>query len=280
MNTTLLVLLVGEMLSPFPAELKQALPRAFPGAVPEIGIGPSAPPGRNVAWLSLSPDGQQLDIVLHTARVPGDLRRTLRFGSDDSMTDRARAAAFTLAAMVRQRDEDLRALQPQAPPPLEAGPPRRWTFDLSGFFALDVPAANAGGGGSVRLRRELSPLLSLGALVDVGATTAPSSALVVPSLAAELALGTRGEHLGGAFVVGGGVSAPVLIRDGVALTTWLPLVRVALEGRLWLGPQHGLRAAVAGHFVPFRLAVQAGDQVLGLVGPAWIRPEIGYFVEL
>ena len=76
------------------------------------------------------------------------------------------------------------------------------------------------------------------------------------------------------------MAAPILSRDALNITTWLPLLHLALEGRLALGLHQGLRFAISGHFVPSALTVKIGGDSVGNVGPAWIRPEIGYFAEL
>lgn len=275
MTTTLLVLLVGELLAPFEADFRQALPHAFPDAVPEVGMGPTAPPGRNVAWVTVQAGGQ-VELVLHTARVPGDLRRVLRFAAEDAPKDRAKAAAFTLAAMVRERDADLRALEAPAARLSE----RPWRLDLSLLGGLDLPGGRLGGGGGARLRREALSWLALGVGAEVAAFQGPGSLLLAPSLWAETAVApVRGRFTLWA-VAGGGVNALVLSREGREVTSWQPLLRLAVEGHLALGARHGLRVAVSGHLVPSRLTVQVGTVTAGTAGPAWIRPEIGYFVEL
>lgn len=279
MTTTLLVLLVGEMLTPFQADFRSSLPHAFPEGIPEVGIGMSAPPGRTVAWVTVQAGGLEVEVVLHTARIPGDLRRVLRFTADDAPKDRARAAAFTLAAMVRERDADLKALEPEGPalPPVVSAAP--WIIDASLLAGLDVHL-NAGAGLGARLRREVKPWLQLGAGAEVGFFSTPVTLLVQPALFVEAAVPLTRGRFSAAAVVGGGVAAPVLGRDGVNITTWLPLLRLALEGRLALGARHGFRFAVSGHFVPSSLTVQVGPEARGLVGPVWVRPEIGYFGEL
>lgn len=283
MTTTLLVLLVGELLTPFQGDFRDALPHAFPEGVPEVGLGLSAPPGRTVAWITVQPGGLEVEVVLHTARIPGDLRRVLRFTAQDAARDRAKAAAFTLAAMVRERDADLKALEPKSeglvvtPGPTAAPVP--WLLEASLLGGVDV-RGNGGGGLGVGLRRELTTWLQLGAGVEVGVFATPSTTLVQPAFFLELALPLTRGRFSTAAALGGGVAAPILTRDGVNLTTWLPLLRVAAEGRLMLGTHHGLRFAVSGHFVSNSLTVRVGETELGRVGPAWIRPELGYFGEL
>lgn len=283
MTTTLLVLLVGEMLTPFQGDFRNALPHAFPEGVPEVGVGMSAPPGRTVAWVTVQAGGLEIEVVLHTARIPGDLRRVLRFTAEDAPKDRARAAAFTLAAMVRERDADLQALEPTPAPmgPVAPPPPALWIGHASLFAGFDLPGFHGGGGLGLGLRREVFSWLQLGAGVEVGFFSTPATTLVQPAIFAEGAVPLSRGRFSSAAVLGAGVAAPVLTRDGLNFTTWLPLLRLAIEGRLALGERHGLRFAVSGHFVPSALSVLIGnDPPVGNVGPAWVRPEIGYFAEL
>ena len=279
MTTTLLVLLVGELLTPFQADFSAALPQAFPEGMPEVGLGPTAPPGRTVAWVTVQAEGLEVDVVLHTARIPGDLRRLLRFTTQDAPKDRAKAVAFTLAAMVREREADLKALEPPERQP-EQPAPAPWLLDVSLHGGFDLPGLHPGGGLGVRLRRELLAAVQLGVGVEVGVFAAPATTLIQPALFVEVAVPLTRGAFAIAAVVGAGVAAPILNRDKVSLTTWLPLLRVAAEGRLALGPHHGFRFALSGHFVPRSLSVYVGESLLGVVGPAWIRPEIGYFAEL
>jgi hypothetical protein len=283
-NTTLLILLVGEMLVPFQGDFRDALPLAFPEGVPEVALGMSAPPGRTVAWVTLQPSGLEIEVVLHTARVPGDLRRVLRFSASDAPRDRAKAAAFTLAAMVREREADLEALEPKvervvepAPP---SAPPALWLLEASLLVGINVPHVDPGGGLRVALRRELSSWLQLGVGVEAGLFSATAAALVQPALYLEGAVPLVRGDFSLSAVVGGGVAAPVLIRGQLNFTTWLPLLRVGAEGRVRLGAHHGLRFALSGHFHSSSLSVRVGETVEGGVGPAWIRPEVGFFGEL
>lgn len=283
MTTTLLVLLVGELLTPFQGDFRDALPHAFPEGVPEVGVGLSAPPGRTVAWITVQSGGLEVEVVLHTARIPGDLRRVLRFTAEDAVRDRAKAAAFTLAAMVRERDADLKALEPKSEglvTPAQAPRPTPWLLEASLLGGVDVVRGNGGGGLGVGLRRELTTWLQLGAGVEVGVFATPSTTLVQPAFFLELAVPLTRGRFSTAVALGGGVAAPILTRDGLNLTTWLPLLRVAAEGRLMVGTHHGLRFAVSGHFVSNSLIVRVGETELGRVGPVWIRPEFGYFGEL
>lgn len=281
MTTTLLVLLVGDLLTPFQGDFRAALPQAFPEGVPEVGLGLAAPAGRTVAWVTVQAGGLEVEVVLHTARIPGDLRRVLRFTAQSAMSDRARAAAFTLAAMMRERDADLKALEPprevQPPAPGAALP---WRLEASLHGGLDPLHLNAGAGLGLRVHREVTSWLQLGAGVEVGLFSAPATTLVQPAFVVEANVPLlRGAFSLAAFL-GGGVAAPVLLRDELNITTWLPLLRVGAEGRLRLGAHHGLRFALAGHFVSRTLSVRVGMAEVGSVGPAWVRPEIGYFGEL
>ena len=277
MTTTLLVLLVGELLTPFQGDFREALPQAFPDGVPEVGLGASAPAGRTVAWVTVQAGGLEIEVVLHTARIPGDLRRVLRFTAEDATRDRARAAAFTLAAMVKERDADLKALEPVA---AITATPTPWVLDGSLLVGLNVPDIDAGGGVRLALRRELVSWLQLGVGIEAGLFGTKVATLVLPSLYVEGAVPLlRGDFTVSA-VVGGGVSAPVLIRGALGITTWLPLLRIGAEGRLRVGPHHGFRFALSAHLTSSSLSVRVGEQVEAGVGPGWIRPEFGYFGEL
>ncbi len=285
MTTTLLVLLVGELLTPFQADFRGALPHAFPDGVPEVALGISAPPGRTVAWVTVRAGGIEVEVVLHTTRIPGDLRRVLRFGAADAPRDKATAAAFALAAMVREREADLQSLEGAAAPcaasePVVPPPAHPWLLDASVLAGLDFPGLNFGGGLSARLRRETASWLQLGVGVEVGFFSTPATTLIQPALFVEAAVRLTGGRLSTAAVLAGGVTAPVLVRDGLALTTWLPLLRVGAEGRLLVGEHHGLRFGLFAHLVPSALTVWVGNAERGTVGPAWVRPELGYFAEL
>jgi hypothetical protein len=232
--------------------------------------------------------GLEIEVVLHTARIPGDLRRVLRFTAEDALKDRARAAAFTLAAMVRERDADIKALEPPvAVTPVPAVPAPEavpvWVAHASLFAGFDLPGFHGGAGLGVGLRRDLLSWLQLGVGLEVGVFSTPATMLVQPAFFAEAAVPLSRGRFSSAAVLGGGVAAPILSRDGLNITTWLPLLHLAIEGRLALGLHQGLRFAISGNLVSMSLKVQvAGVPVLDArdVGPAWIRPEIGYFAEL
>ena len=279
MTTTLLVLLVGEMLTPFQGDFRAALPHAFPEEVPEVGLGLSAPPGRTVAWVTVQAGGLEIEVVLHTARIPGDLRRVLRFTAEDAPKDRAKAAAFTLAAMVRERDADLQALEPKTPEPIVAAA-TPWLLDTSILVGFDVPGLHPGAGVGARLRHDVTSWLQLGLGIEVGFFSTPATTLVQPAVFVEAAVPLSSGRFSTAAVLGGGVTAPILSRNGASFTTWLALLRVGAEGRLRVGTHHGFRFAVFAHLVPSSLAIRVGDREQGSVGPAWIHPELGYFGEL
>ncbi len=280
MTTTLLVLLVGEFLTPFQADFREALPLAFPEGVPEVGLGLSAPAGRTVAWVTLQAGGLEIEVVLHTARIPGDLRRVLRFTSEDASRDRAKAAAFTLAAMVRERDADLKALEPPRPELPTPAAQTPWLLEASALLGFNLPNVDAGGGVQVALRRELAAWLQLGVGVEVGLHGTPAASLVQPALYLEAAVPLLRGPFSLSALVGGGVAAPVLIRGELNFTTWLPLLRLGAEGRLSIGAHHGFRFALSAHLVSRSLSVRVGETEAAGVGPAWIRPEVGYFGEL
>lgn len=285
MTATLLVLLVGEFLTPFQAHFREALPHAFPEGVPEVGVGLAAPPGRTVAWVTVQGGGLEIEVVLHTARIPGDLRRVLRFTAEDAARDRAKAAAFTLAAMVKERDADLKALEAPKPPEVAAPVlvperPTPWVLDGSLLVGLNIPDVDAGAGARLALHREVASWLQLGVGVELGLFGTPAASLVQPSLYAEAVVPLLHGPFTLSAVLGGGVAAPVLIRGSLNITTWLPVLRLAAEGRLLLGAHHGLRFALSAHLTSSSLSVRVGETSVAGVGPAWIRPEFGYFGEL
>ena len=196
----------------------------------------------------------------------------LRFGSGDAPKDRARAAAFTLAAMVREREADV---------PLEPEPRARpWIASASLFASLALPNLHGGGGVRLELRHEVFRWLQLGAAVETGLSPLPAASVLQPALLAEVAVPLTRGSVSTAVVLGGGVAAPILSRGGSSFTTWLGLLQLAVEGRVALGSGHGLRFALSGQLVPTSLSIQVGSDVLGSVGPLWLRTEVGYFGDL
>jgi hypothetical protein len=276
---------VGEVVAPFQPHLVEALPLAFPDAQPEVVLGLEAPPGRNVAWVRPGSDPLEVEVVLHTALVTGELRRVLRFGATDAVRDKARAVAFTLAAMVRERDADLRVITPPVAPPAAAPLERPWVLAASVPVGFDVPGFHAGAGLAVHLRRDLVRWLQLGAGVETAFFAGPSAGLIQPAFFAEgaVVLTRRPPDASGvtaALLVGGGVQAAVLTRGDVGLTTWLPLLRLGVEARWSFGSHHGVRFALSTHLTTSTISVDVGGERAGVVGAVWIRPEAGYFVEL
>lgn len=278
MHTTLLILLVGELTAPLRGPLVEAMPVAFPDFTPEVALGLEAPAGKNVAWVRVVGDGTEVEITLHTALMQGELRRVVSFNAADALRDRARAVAFTLAAMVRERDASLppRVTTPAPSSPVE----RQWVFETSIPAGFDVPGFHGGAGLAAHLRRDVTGWLELGAGVETSLFATPGTLLVQPALFADAAFVVLRGKLLGSLLLGGGVAAMVLSRDGANVTTWLPLLRLGVEGRLPLGSHHGLRFALSTHLVSSTVTVNVGGSALGTIGAVWVRPELGYFVEL
>lgn len=278
MNTALLILLVGEMTSPFHGPLVEALPVAFPDGAPEVAFGLEAPAGKNVAWVRVQGDGLEVEITLHTALVQGELRRVVTFNAADAVRDRARAVAFTLAAMVRERDASLRPREPVSAAPTEE--PRRWVLDASIPAGFDLPGFHGGAGLASHLRREALPWLELGVGAETALFATPGTLLVQPALFVDAGIVALRKPLVLSVLIGAGATALVLNRNGASVTTWLPVLRLGAEGRWPFGSHHGLRFALSTHLVPSTVTVEVGGARLGTIGAVWVRPELGYFVEL
>lgn len=292
MNTALLVLLVGELTAPFRVELERALPAAFPAATPEVVIGAQAPPGRTVAWVTLS--GRDAELVLHTARIPGDLRRVLRFSERDSLKERAKTVAFTLAAMVDEREAALRALAPSPatdagvpePPPHEiaadagvvAPPAETWRLAAAGFATLDLPGAAPGGGASVSAHYFFRDWLAAGLGADfAGVSGARSTRALFPSIWVEALARPGSTRARPLFALGAGLSVLLVSRASQELTAPRPLFRALLGVDVKLTGPHHVSGGVALHLTPGAVSVGSGGSGSTTeVGPAWLRFELGY----
>ncbi len=275
---TLLILLVGELAGPCSGELQRALPAAFPQGVPEVSIGETAPPGRSVAWVTLSADGAEAELLLHTARVPGDLRRVLRFSTTDALAQRATAVAFAVANMAHQRDEDLAALNPPAvaQPVTPALEPTAWAFVAAPLVALDVPSGAWGGGLALRFERKLVSWLSVGIALEVALVQPTQAQLLAPAGLLDLIAQVPDRTVTPVFTLGGGVTAWRLSHRAEQVTTWLPVARVGVGARVWLAHAHALQVLGAFALTPTTLQVNVGGNAVGTVGPGTARLEVGY----
>lgn len=273
MTSTLLVLLASDLLAPFPAEFRAVVVDACAGTTLELATGEQAPPGRNVAWVT--PAGpNELELVLHTSRIAGDLRRVLRFTATDAPRERARATAFTLASMIRERDADLNPARPPEPPLPPAA--EAWVLGASLAGTVGLPGGHPGVALAVDGRRAVLPWLHAGLGAQLLTAATPGTALVQPSLWAQAGLVVEAGRWRPAMLLGGGVLASSFIRNGAALTSWQPFLRVAVEARYQLDDANGLRAGVSAHLTPDSVALFDGSTVLGVAGPAWVQVEVGY----
>ncbi len=272
---TLLILLVGEMAGPFSGELSRVLPEAFEHPLPEVVIGEIAPAGRSVAWVTLSSDSNDIELLLHTARVPGDLRRVLHFQATDSLAQRASAVAFALSNMALQREADLNALLP-APQPAAEAAEAPWSFVASPLAVLDVPGVSPGGGVAVRLERAVARWLRVGATLEAAVVSAAASTLFAPAALFELTVHWPKQGLSPMLSLGGGAMAWVLNHHSERFVSWLPVARVAVGARWLVWGRHSVQALVAAHLSTTMLRVSVAGAPAGTVGPATARLECGY----
>ncbi|MFO0598811.1 MAG: hypothetical protein U0228_26125 [Myxococcaceae bacterium] len=279
MNGALLVLLASELLSPFHGEFRDAAATVFaPGEV-EISVGDTAPPGRDVAWVSGS--GDQVELVLHTSRIPGDLRRVLRFSPADKARDRARAAALSLSTMMREREVALQQAA-QLPPPTETSttPPPAWFAHASLVGSLDAMAAAAGAGLTVQGGHRWLDVLEVELGAHLNLSSAPASFLAQPALWVDVGLGPRlaASAWRVTLHVGGGAMLNALSHNGASVALWQPFLRVVSALEFQLGATHGLRVGLGAHLAPQSIVLTTPDSSLGAIGPAWVRLEAGYFI--
>ncbi|MGV3619365.1 MAG: hypothetical protein ACO1OB_01035 [Archangium sp.] len=288
-SMALLVLLVGELSAPLRPHLERALPAAFPDQTPEVRLGTDAPAGRTVAWVTVR--NGEVELVLHTARVPGDLRRTLKFAPSDSRDERAKTIAFGLALLVKEREAALATTAPApaaAPVEKEVGP-HLWSFGASGVFVGDTGSGAVGGGVSVDGHRVLvRPAIftvDLGLSLDFTAQTeVRNTSLSAPAawVDARLAFG----DLRVVPRLGVGAGATLLLTSRGSLTPQ-PLFRTALELDVKLVGPHRITGGIATHFTTSGISVTSGNgngngngnaNNTSLLGPVWVRGELGYSV--
>lgn len=290
-SMALLVLLVGELSAPLRPHLERALPSAFPEQTPEVRLGTDAPPGRTVAWVTVR--DTEVELVLHTARIPGDLRRTLKFSPSDSKQERAQTIAFGLALLVKEREAAL-ATQPPPPPPEPVTPapaptpPQLWSFGASGVFSIDTGSAAAGGGLFVTGHRVLVRpsifTLDVGVALDFTAqATVRNTSLSAPAAWADVRLGVGDLRVVPRLAVGAGITLLLASKSNVDTVTPQPLFRTALEIEVKLVGPHRLTGGVATHFTTSGVSVTSGNgngngNNSSRLGPVWVRGELGYSV--
>ncbi|PZR17579.1 MAG: hypothetical protein DI536_04500 [Archangium gephyra] len=296
-SSVVLVLLVGELSAPLRPHLERALPSAFPQQTPEVRLGAQAPPGRTVAWVTVR--DSEVELVLHTARVPGDLRRTLKFAPSDTPSGRAQTIAFGLALLVREREAALTATappvatEPKVEPelvPVAPPAPADWSFAVAGLFSFDTNASVPGGGAFINGHRVLArPLIFT---VDVGLSleftaqaAVQNASLSAPAAWADVRLGLGDLRVVPRIGVGAGVTV-LLLSSAV---TPQPLFRTALELEVKLGGPHRLVGGLAAHFTTSPLTVTTSNgngngkgkgnmPSTSQLGPVWVRCELGYAV--
>lgn len=276
MSAPLLILLVGELTAPLQPHLEAALPGAFRDGVPEVGRGAEAPAGRTVAWVTQAM-ADEVVLTLHTARVPGDLRRELRFMPTDGLPERARTLAFSLAVMVQEREA---ALAPREVTPAEvpAPEPPHWAFSVRGLALIGVPSGAPGGGGLLEGQRLLPGGLGLGVGAELSASSSRGVELVQPALWAQVSLRLGQRAVVPRLALGAGAMASIITRGGGTQTVWQPLFRAAADFTWRFWGHHGLCAGFSSHLATASIPVGGGGNVA--VGPMWVRLELGYVVDL
>jgi hypothetical protein len=275
---TLLILLVGEMSAPFSAPLERALPNAFGQDVPEVRFGLKAPAGRSVAWVTLSNDGREVELLLHTARIPGDLRRVLRFEVSDGDQQRATTVAFALANMAQQREADLAAVlgAPLRDEQPGVGAPLPWAFIASALVALDLPGASWGGGLALRVERHLLTWLCVALGGEVSLFATPASRLLAPAAMVELLAHGPQQRLSPVVSIGIGASAWVVNHGAEQALAWVLLGRVAGGIRAHLIDGHAVQVLGAVSVSPTSVRLQVAERSAGTVGPVTARLEFAY----
>ncbi|MFT3711921.1 MAG: hypothetical protein QM817_30135 [Archangium sp.] len=291
----LLVLLVGELTSPLKPHVEAALPAAFVAPLPEVSTGSDAPPGRNVVWVTMtSPD--EVVLTLHTARIPGDLRRELRFNKSDSPAARGKTIAFALSVLAKEREADLAALPPEPgpPPPVAPAPPAEkvWEIEARGVGTLSVGEGALGGGGQVLAHRLLPFGLSTGLGVELNASGAKETQLTQGGAWAEVNLRFVGPIIVPRLSLGVGAMVNVLVgKQNVMSTVWLPLFRIAVDATWRFFEGHGITLGLASHLTTAGLPVgttngtgmgmgMGNTKNMGTLGPLWMRVELGYSLAL
>lgn len=283
----LLILLVGDLTAPLAPPLQTALPAAFGEPTPEVALGTEAPAGRDVAWVSASGPHDYV-LTLHTARIPGDLRRELHFAPKDKPADRARAIAFALSVLVKERAAALAQL-PREPEPTPAPMTvvqRLWELEARGVFTLSIGEGALGGGGQLVAHRRLPYGLSVGLGGELNGSGAKDTSLTQGAAWAEVNLRFEGPLIVPRLTLGVGALANIVTTNRDATTLWLPLFRVAVDATWRFFEGHGLSLGLSSHFTTASLPVGGnsgmgmGQGNQGALGPLWLRVELGYSLAL
>lgn len=311
-SAAILVLLVGELSAPLKPALERALPVAFVDQPTEVALGTQAPPGRTVAWVTVKPD--EVELLLHTARVPGDLRRVLRFSPTDADEERARTIAFGLALLVRERAAALELATPDAgaptadagvseplgAAPADAGvaPLPDWSASVRGVVSVDPIAGAPGGGATLSAHRVVArpgPLtLDVGLGVGLsGDGLLRNAAPLIPAAWASARLAVGAQRLVPRLELGVGAQWLVISRDGTLVSvTAQPLFRAALELEVHLVGPHRVVVGASTHATTSSVEVPPptngnpngnpnggnGNGNVTTRGPLWVRAELGYVV--
>jgi hypothetical protein len=241
-----------------------------------VALGVEAPPGRTVAWVT----AQERDVVvltLHTARIPGDLRRELRFEASDALPDRAQALVFALAQLAREREAALAALGP------EPARERAWEVEARGLASLAIGEGALGGGGNIVAHRLLPFGLSAGLGVELNGSSARGTGVTQGGAWAEANLRFTGLPVAPRLTLGVGAMLNVLSRAASTETMWLPLFRAAVDATWRFFEGHGLTLGLSTHFSTRTLPL-GGGMGMGAssssLGPLWLRVELGYSLSL
>jgi hypothetical protein len=292
----LFILLVGELTSPLKPHLEAALPAAFVAPLPEVSTGPDAPAGRNVAFVTATTPNEVV-LTLHTARIPGDLRRELRFTKTDAPAARAKTIAFSLAVLAKEREAALAALPPEnppPPPPVVAPPPPEpaWELEARGLGTLSIGEGAVGGGGQLLAHRLLPFGLSTGLGVELTSSGAKDTQLAQGGAWAEVNLRFIGPLIVPRLSLGVGAMVNVLTRANTMQSLWLPLFRIAVDATWRFFQGHGVTLGLSSHFTTAGLPVgnpsmgmgmgmgNGNQQNGGTLGPLWMRVELGYSLAL
>ncbi len=303
-SAAILVLLVGELSAPLKPALERALPVAFVDQPTEVALGTQAPPGRTVAWVTVKPD--EVELLLHTARVPGDLRRVLRFSPADAEAERARTIAFGLALLVKERALAMDQTAPDAgQPTADAGEPTPvvapladWSASVRGVLSVDPIAGAPGGGATLSAHRVVArpgPLaLDVGLGVGLsGDGLLRNAAPLIPAAWASARLAVGAQRLVPRLELGVGAQWLVISRDGALVSvTTQPLFRAALELEVHLVGPHRVVVGASTHATTSSVEVPPptngnpngnpnggnGNGNVTTRGPLWVRAELGYVV--
>ncbi|MBL8909673.1 MAG: hypothetical protein JNM17_03110 [Archangium sp.] len=283
----LLILLVGDLTAPLKPHLEAAVPAAFAAPRPEVAVGSEAPAGRTVAWVTATgPD--DVVLTLHTARIPGDLRRELHFSASDKPATRAKSIAFALAVLAKEREDALAPLPPEQPPP-PGVVERVWEIEARGVGSLSIGEGALGGGGQILAHRLFPFGLSAGVGFELNGSGAKNTSLTQGSGWVEVNLRFGGPLIVPRLTLGAGAMINVLSREKETTTVWLPLFRIAVDATWRFFEGHGLTLGLSSHLTTATLPIGTTNMGMGMgmgggntgaLGPLWVRAELGYSLAL